>query len=140
MPDLAAQTSALREMFQALIGEEAPDTEHKRFVWQDEDEEPVTKALANDHSQMLDEIEGLIHSYIAKKRELERQLMPLNEKITEANEKIALATSKAQVALAALTEAGLCEFDTEKVAESFKRISENSIDLEKAESEKLGSI
>ena len=53
---------------------------------------------------------------------------------------MATATAKAELALKSLIDVGLAKFDTEKVADSLKMITENRIDLEKAEGEKLGSI
>ena len=66
--------------------------------------------------------------------------MPLNDRITSANEKVAFATEKAEAALKALQACGLEAFDTESVAKSLKTITDNKMNLEKAESEKLGSI
>ena len=88
----------------------------------------------------MDSLSNTIEGYLSKKRELEQQLQPLNNKIAEANAKIKLASEKSEIALKALQSVGLEYFDTEKVAASFRTITEKSMDLEKAESEKLGSI
>jgi len=64
---------AVREQLTVLQGGKA-DTEAKyeKFAWQDEDEEPFTKQMAQDHDKLFDMIGDIIEGYVSKRREMDR--------------------------------------------------------------------